>query len=177
MAMDGKYGLVISFRPRRCVMGLDIRSGVLEAFAGQCDSTRLRLSGDRLKDLKLKQPIGVAFDGGFNIYIAMIRAGENLISVSMKTDKVVNVFRIPKPPRRIGFDITTNSIYATVNHGFGKFDLKSRDFSLLIGSLAQMNSSNFHVSVPLDEVELLHAAGFVKIGLYRWMIADPHKHR
>lgn len=151
-------------------MRLDIQ-GMLEAFAGQCDSTGLHLSGDRLRDLKLHNPLSVASDGDFNFYIGMLRTGENLIKISMQTDMVVDVFVIANRPQRIFYDIITNSIYMAVNFGFGKLDLPSHDLTWLAGS-SVFGGSSFHSPIPLHEVEFSFPGRFVRIGLYRWMVAD-----
>ena len=176
MMVGNGYGLVITFKERNCLMRLDMKNLNLEDFAGQCDSTGLHLSGHRLTELKMILPVGTDFDGDSKVFIGMQRSGENIITISMKTDMVLDTIAVANPPRKIGYDIITNTIYMTVSHGFGKVDLESHDFTLLAGSTMSRSASS-GVPMCIDEIAFFEPSGFLRVGTYRWMVADTRNHR
>ena len=174
--MDSRYGLVMAFKNRNCLMRLDIESEALEDYAGHCDSPELHLSGHRLTDVKINGAISAVFDPDSKLFIALKRSGQNFISIDMNTDLVVDVLSIPYNPSRIVFDIITNSIHIAANHAFGKVDLGSHKFTLLAGSSVS-GSSGSETPSPLEEVQFNNPSGFLRLDMYRWMLTDIGNNR
>ena len=174
--MDSRYGLVMVFQDRNCLIRLDIESKLLEDYAGRCDSPELHLSGHRLTDVKIYGVNSADFDGDSKLFVSLKRGGQNFFSIDMNTDLVVDVLSIPYKPRGIAFDIITNSIHMTVRHGFGKVDLESHEFTLLAGSSVKGNSGSETPS-PLEELQFNNPSGFLRLDTYRWMATDTANHR
>ena len=174
--MDSRYGLVMVFKHRNCLIRLDIESKLLENYVGCCDSPELHLSGHRLTDVKINGVNSADFDGDSKLFISLSSRRQNLVVINMNTDLVVDVLSIPYKPRRIVFDIITNSIHMTVHHGFGKVDRESHEFTLLAGSSVK-GSSRSEAPSPLEEVRFNYPSCFLRLDMYRWMVTDMSNDR
>ena len=149
-----------------CVEGISSLLAEMFVYAGACSTFGTQYSGDRLTSLRMKYPIGIAYDRASTIYLSL-HEYKDIISIDIQTDAASHVGRLHYSPRYIALSINNRKLFVTVLHGVGALSLDDGSFQLISGS-GNTGSDVGHIT----NTTFSNAYGLQIMDQSTWIVAD-----
>ena len=149
-----------------------MRTGEIIPYAAACNGTPGDShTGHRLSDVSINNPMGILYDGGKQVFVSTTSSGV-IISIDKTTDQCAIAITVSQRPRFLGYGLDRDTIYMTLNNGFGA----SRDgfVEYLIGSGREYTDPE---TGDVSTTQLVHPMSFFEVDNGTWVIVDRHINR
>lgn len=149
-----------------CVEHVDLVKANLTHFMGVCGQVGNQYEGHRLNDVTVRVPYGVAYNGNDKLYVSLI-TDSILLMIDLDTDIVTRIDRVPKRPKALQFDCSTNMLYMTATGGFLTYNLDTSEINV-------MDNTDFESD---DKSLLSDPKDFITLSNHSWIIAESQQDR
>ena len=149
-----------------------MRTGEIIPYAAACNGT----SGDshtghRLNDVSINWPRAILYDGEKQVFVSLGSTGV-IISIDTTTDQCAVAMTISRSPRIFGYGLDRDTIYVTLNDGFGA--IRDGSIEYVIGSGREYTDPE---TGDVNPTQLTYPMSFAEVEDGRWVIADRDNNR